>query len=171
MDFRSLLLNFPSGAEKDLYIKEVVGSEAHFETLLELALHDPDPVAWRASWILDGSDEQKPGLGQPYLGKIIKALPDLESKGSLRTLLRMLCRYDIPEESQGLLIELCFNYLTSELYPVAVKAHAMQIVYNHVLLYPELKDELVAVLEDQMENNSVGFMSRGRRLIKQMEKL
>lgn len=171
MDFRSLLLNFPSGAEKDLYIKEVVGSEAHFETLVELALHDPDPVAWRASWILDGGDEQEPGLGKPYLAQIIKALPKLESKGSLRTLLRMLSRYDIPSESQGLLIDLCFRYLTSELYPVAVKAHAMQIIYNHVLLYPELKDELVAVLEDQMENNSVGFSSRGKRLIKQMEKL
>jgi hypothetical protein len=171
MDFRSLLLNFPSGAEKDLYIKEVVGSKPHFETLVELALNDPDPVAWRASWILDGSDEQEPGLGRPYLGKIIKALPELESKGSLRTLLRMLSRYDIPQELQGLLIDLCFKYLSSELYPVAVKAHAMQIVYNHVLLYPELKDELVAVLEDQMENNTVGFKSRGRRLIKQMEKL
>ena len=52
-----------------------------------------------------------------------------------------------------------------------MKAHAMQIIYNHVLLYPELKDELVTVLEDQMENNSAGFKSRGVRLIKQMEKL
>jgi hypothetical protein len=121
--------------------------------------------------VLDGSDEQQPGLATPYLHKLVKALPTLDSKGSLRSLLRMLCRYDIPEEAQGLLIDLCFGYLCSELYPVAVKAHAMQIIYNHVLLYPELKDELVAVLEDQMENNSVGFMSRGRRLIKQMEKL
>ena len=171
MDFRSLLLNFPSGAEKDLYIREVAGSRAHFESLLELALFDPDPVAWRASWVLDGSDEQHPGLATPCLSKIIQSLPALESKGSLRSLLRMLCRHDIPEEDQGLLIDLCFSYLVSELYPLAVKVHAMQIIYQHVLLYPELKDELVAVLEDQMENNTVGFASRGKRLIKQMEKL
>jgi len=171
MDFRSLLLNFPSGAEKDLYIREVIGSKAHFETLLDLALHDKDPVAWRASWVLDGSDEQQPGLATSHLAKIVQSLPSLESKGSLRSLLRMLCRYDIPEDDQGLLIDLCFSYLVSELYPLAVKVHAMQIVYNHVLIYPELKDELVAVLEDQMENNTVGFLARGRRLIKQMEKL
>lgn len=171
MDFRSLLLNFPSGVQKDLYIREVIGTTAHFESLLDLALHDKDPVAWRASWVLDGSDEQQPGLASTYLGKIVQSLPALESKGSLRSLLRLLCRYDIPEEDQGLLIDLCFRYLVSELYPLAVKVHAMQIVYNHVLIYPELKDELVAVLEDQMENNSVGFASRGKRLIKQMEKL
>ena len=83
----------------------------------------------------------------------------------------MLCRYDIPEKDQGVLIDLCFSYLVSEQYPVAVKAHAMQIIYQHVLLYPELKDELIAVLQDQELNNSVGFKSRGQRLIKQMEKL
>lgn len=171
MDFRSLLLNFPSGVEKDLYIREVIGTQGQFGSLLELALHDKDPVAWRASWVLDGSDEQQAGLAIPYISKIVRSLPALESKGSLRSLLRLLCRYDIPEEDQGLLIDLCFSYLTSELYPLAVKVHAMQIVYNHVLIYPELKDELVTVLEDQMENNSVGFLARARRLIKQMEKL
>jgi hypothetical protein len=171
MDIRSLLLNLSSGVEKDLIIREVIGTRDLVGSLLELALHEKDPVAWRASWILDGSDEQEPGLAASYISKIVRALPALESKGSLRSLLRMLCRYDIPEEEQGLLIDLSFSYLVSELYPLAVKVHAMQIIYNHVLLYPELKDELVTVLEDQMENNTVGFLSRGRRLIKQMEKL
>ena len=95
----------------------------------------------------------------------------MESKGSLRSLLRLLSRHDIPEDEQGLLIDLCFSYLVSELYPVAVKAHAMQIIYNHVLLYPELKDEFITVIEDQAKNNSVGFKARGNILIKQMEKL
>lgn len=83
----------------------------------------------------------------------------------------MLCRYEIPEEQQGVLIDLCFKYMVSELYPVAVKVHAMQIIYNHVLLYPELKEELVTVIEDQMANNSVGFKSRGQRILRQLEKL
>jgi len=171
MDFRSLLADFPAGTEKDLLVGEVIKSESHFKTLLQLALHEKDPVAWRACWVLDGSDELKPGLARRHISKIVKALPALESKGTLRSLLRLLSRYEIPEEEQGLLIDLCFSYMISELYPVAVKVHAMQIIYRHVLLYPELKDELVAVIEDQIDNNSVGFLSRGRRLIKQMEKL
>ena len=171
MDFRSLLTDFPAGTEKDLLVGEVIKSESHFKALLQLALHEKDPVAWRACWVLDGSDELKPGLARKHISKIVKALPGLESKGTLRSLLRLLSRYEIPKEEQGLLIDLCFSYLVSELYPVAVKVHAMQIIYMHVLLYPELKDELVAVIEDQIDNNSVGFLSRGRRLIKQMEKL
>lgn len=171
MDFRLLLTDFPSGIERDLLIGEVVKSESYFKTLLQLALHEKDPLAWRACWVLDGSDEKSPGLARKHISRIVKALPGLESKGTLRCLLRLLTRHDIPEDDQGLLIDLCFSYMVSELYPVAVKAHAMQIIYHHVLLYPELKDELIAVIEDQADNNSVGFKSRGYLLIKKMEKL
>jgi len=171
MDFRSQLTDIPSAIGKDLLIGEVIKSESHFIKLLELALHEKDPLSWRASWVLDGSDEKKPGLARKYIPKIVRALPGLESKGTLRSLLRLLTRHDIPVEEQGLLIDLCFSYLVSELYPVAVKAHAMQIIYNHVLLYPELKGEFIAVIEDQAKNNSVGFKARGNILIKQMEKL
>lgn len=171
MDFRSLLADIPSGVGRDLLAGEVIKSPTHFKALLQLALHEKDPLAWRASWILDASDERRPGMCRGHIPEIVQALPALESKGSLRSLLRMLTRYEIPEKDQGLLIDLCFSYLVSEQYPVAVKAHAMLIIYNHVLLYPELKDEFIAVIEDQAENNSVGFKTRGRNLIKQLEKL
>jgi hypothetical protein len=171
MDFRSLLTDIPSGFEKDLMIAEVVKSDSHFNTLVQLALHEKDPLAWRACWVLDGSDEKRSGMAQKYIPQIIQALPGLQSKGTLRSLLRLLTRYEIPEDEQGLLIDLCFSYLVSEFYPVAIKAHAMQIIYHHVLIYPELKGELIAVIEDQSENNSAGFKSRGSILMRKMEKL
>ncbi|MEN8157238.1 MAG: hypothetical protein ABFS10_09810 [Bacteroidota bacterium] len=171
MDFKSLLKDFPSGREKEIIIRKVGSSKESFSTLLELAFYEKEPVGWRAAWILDGSDEQNPGLASGSLTKIIQRLPEIRSSGTLRSLLRLLCRYDIEEEDQGILIDLCFGYMVSELYPVAVKVHAMQIIYNHVLIYPELKEELVTVIRDQVANNSVGFRSRGMRIIGQLEKL
>ncbi len=156
MDYRSLLANFPSGAEKELFSREVGASQEKFNALLDLALNDEDPVAWRAGWVLDGSDEQNPGLASHSISRIIHRLPEIESKGTLRCLLRLLCRYPVDEADQGILIDFCFQTMISELYPVAVKVHSMQIIYNHVLIYPELKEELVAVIQDQVINNSVG---------------
>lgn len=170
MDFRSLLTNFPSALEKELYIREAGGSEEKFKSLLDLALFEKDPLAWRAGWVLDGSAELHPEIGLNHLSQIIHKLPDISSTGTIRSLLRMLCRYEIHEKDQGILIDLCFSYLVSELYPVAVKVHAMQIIFNHALIYPELKKELVTVIEDQVGNNSVGFKSRGMRVIRQLEK-
>jgi len=171
MDIRSLLTTLPSRVEKEIYIRKVGESEGNFDTLLELVFHDKDPISWRAAWILDGSDERYPGMAGPSIPVIIEQLPDLESTGALRSLLRMLCRYEIPEEQQGILIDLCFSYMVSELYPVAVKVHAMQLIYNHVLIYPELAEELKTIIEDQTVNNSVGFKSRGRRIIRELDKL
>ena len=171
MDLRSVLTNLSMGGERELIIREVGKSEEKFLILLDYAFHEKDPLGWRATWVLDGCDEQHPGLASNHISKIARKLPELDSPGVQRSLLRLLCRYDIPEEDQGILIDLCFSYLVSELYPLAVKVHAMQIIYNHALIYPELKNELITVLEDQMENNSVGFKSRGRRIISQLEKL
>lgn len=169
MDFRSQLISFPSGATRELYIAEVGRSEEKFASLVKLALFEKDPLAWRAAWILDGSDEQNPGLATKSIAGIIHALEGIKSKGALRSLLRLLCRYDIHEDEQGILIDLCFSYMVSELYPVAVKVHAMQIIYQHVLIYPELKEELITVISDQVANNTVGFKSRGMRIIKQLK--
>ena len=170
MDIRSMLTNIPSRAERELYIQAVGTSQKEVTSLLDMILEEKDPISWRAAWILDGCDELHPGLVEDRIPGIVQRLPDLESTGALRSLLRMLCRHEIPEEQQGLLIDLCFRYMVSELYPVAVKVHAMQIIYGHTLIYPELKEELQTVIEDQMENNSVGFSSRGRRILRQMEK-
>jgi hypothetical protein len=171
MDFRELLTSFPSGFEKEIYVREAGTSAEKFNELLELCLSDKDPVAWRAAWVLDGAAEQHPDIARGHISRIVRRLPKLKSGGAIRSLLRMLCRYEIHEDDQGILIDLCFGYMVSELYPVAVKVHAMQIIYNHVLIYPELKDELVTVIQDQVDNNTVGFLSRGRRIIAQLENL
>jgi hypothetical protein len=169
MDLESLLSDLPSGTGKELMIREVDGSDEKFRELLEFTLKKKDPLSWRAAWILDSADERYPGLASAYISRLVNSLPSVESTGTLRCLLRLLCRYDIEEEDQGLLIDLCFSYMVSELYPVAVKVHAMEIIYQHCLIYPELKEELITIIRDQIANNSVGFLSRGRRIIKQLE--
>jgi len=171
MDFRTLITNIPSAVEKELLVQGVGNSKEHFSSLLGLALNEKDPLAWRAAWILDGVAELHPELAVPHISRIIQKLPELESSGTIRCILRLLSRHDIPEEDQGILIDLSFSYMVSELFPVAVKVHAMQIIYNHVLIYPELKEELVTVIQDQVDNNSVGFKSRGMRIIKQLDKI
>lgn len=171
MDLRTWLSDIPSAAEKALVVEQVCRTPDQFRLLLEWSLHEKDPLAWRAAWIMDSCDEQQPGLARPFVGPIIRKLPGITSTGVIRSLLRMLCRQEIGEDDQGLLIDLCFGYMVSELYPVAVKVHAMQIIYHHVLIYPELKDELATVIRDQIDNNSVGFLSRGRRILGQLEKI
>jgi len=54
--------------------------------------------------------------------------------------------------------------------PVAIKVHAMQVIANHLDLYPELAFELRGGIEDQWDKNSVGFKSRGKRVLQGLQK-
>jgi len=171
MDYRPALTDLPSEAGKRIMIQRVGNSREKFNHLLDICMNEKDPLAWRAAWIMDGSDEKWPGLGRHALPRVVNALPGMKSTGTIRCLLRMISRYEIAEDDQGVLIDECFSYLISDRYPVAVKAHAMEIIYQHVLIYPELKEELAAAISDHMENNSAGFKSRGRRILKQLEKI
>ncbi|MEZ5072930.1 MAG: hypothetical protein R2751_18780 [Bacteroidales bacterium] len=171
MKVRTLLLDFPSGPEKVALLKEVGRNPVLRNELCSLALEDQDPLSWRAAWILNGADEACPGIDWSFLPEIVESLPHLKSTGTLREFLRLLTRHPVPEDSQGLLIDRCFHYLAMERYPVAVKVHAMQIVFDHTLLYPELKEELSMVLQDQMAHGTAGFKSRGRKILARLEQM
>jgi len=79
MDYRSLLTDLPSAAKRDLIVREVGFSEAKFLVLLDLAFNEKDPLAWRATWVVDGCDEVHTGLASAHITTIIQKLPDLDS--------------------------------------------------------------------------------------------
>lgn len=68
-----------------------------------------------------------------------------------------------------MITDLCFESLSRESIPVAVKVHAMEILSRFAEEYPELKNELVNLLREQMVNNSTGFKTRARKIIGRME--
>jgi hypothetical protein len=170
-DLKTWLSELPSALEKELFVNKACRSEEIIRELLQLSLSEPDPVAWRAAWVLDGCDETGPPLPENLIHKIVRNLSGIKSTGVIRSYLRLLCRHDIEEEEQGLLVDLCFKYVASGCYPVAVKVHSLEIIYRHVLLYPELRDELTAVILSQIDHSNAGFKARGKKVLKQLEKL
>ncbi len=88
-----------------------------------------------------------------------------------RNTLRILQFVDIPEDLLGLTAEICFSILNSAKSPIAFKVHAMSALLDIVKKYPELKGELKISIEEQMPFGSAGFISRGKRVLKALEKL
>jgi hypothetical protein len=81
----------------------------------------------------------------------------------------MLQFIEIPPALQGIAAEACFENLSSE-EPVAVKVFAMTVIANLCKDYPELKSELVPLIEDQLPFATAGFRSRARKVLRQIEK-
>ena len=88
-----------------------------------------------------------------------------------RNTVRVLQFVDIPEEHMGKLADICFNYMGSAKEPIAVKVFSMTVLYHITLKIPELKNELLPLIEDLIPYGSAGFQNRGRKIIKSLTNL
>lgn len=170
MDLKELLGGSHIGMRKEDFGRVIGSSPEMYRDLMNIALSQELPVCWRAAWIMDHLSELHPSLPEKYIEQLWRKIPD-QPDGVKRSILRMLCRYEIPEEQQGIATDMCLDWLLKESVPVAIKVFSMEILLNITRVYPELKEEFITILEDQMPNNSAGYKARAVKIIKAMEKL
>ena len=168
IDYQTLLMKQLSRQHID-YVAHCIGdSEKEFGRLMDIVLHGREPVVQRAAWAMDACMEAHPEFLLPYVETLIEALPRFSNNGVIRQVVKALVALNIPEEYEGQLADFCFCRLQSAEVPVAIKVHCMQILANITVLHPDLAGELRTVIIEQIPRNSVGFASRGRKILKQL---
>ncbi len=149
---------------------------AHFNSqtedlspLMSLVFDDSKKVYWRAAYIMDRINEKQPELIRPYLPQIIQAISSTTSESKLRHFLKVISLNPIARDHAGLLFDHCLAIFTTNSYAIAVRVHAMQILYEISKLEPELKKELILVIEQELEQQpTAGIRSRGTRILKSL---
>ena len=171
MDYEVLLMQQLSRRHVE-YVAHCIGDdETEFEKLMNIVLHCGEPVVQRAAWAMDVCLEAHPEFLSPYVEILIEALPGFSNDGVRRQVVKALAAREIPEKPEGQLADLCFCWLQSSVMPVAIKVHCMQILANITVRYPDLAVELQTVIIEQIPRNSVGFLSRGRKILKQLQRI
>ena len=168
MDIEYFLTHTLTDVGKEEAARTIGYSSSRYEELIHMAFSGKKPAAWRAAWLADYLSEGKPDLAHPYLESICEKLTGPLPVGVRRSMTRLLARYEIPEAYEGIITDLCFDALTRESVPVGIKVYCMEILVKMIRLYPELKQEFMIILEEQMENNSAGFKARAVRLLQQL---
>ena len=89
-----------------------------------------------------------------------------------RHLLKLISLHEVPEDKMARLLNHCMEVFTSVANPVAVRVHAMQILFNIALKEPGFAGELIDLIEYEIAcHGSAGLASRGRKLLKLLYKL
>ena len=87
--------------------------------------------------------------------------------GKKRHFLKLISLNKIDEKHYLFLMDYCLDAFTSGKEPVAVRVHAMQILFNLSENEPDFKPELLAIIQHEMElHPSAGIHSRGKKLAK-----
>jgi hypothetical protein len=157
-----------------LLVRYISDYPEYLNLIMDKALDDSQPENWRAAWMVDKIHDRHPDLVLPYLPVMTEFVLITKSAGKKRHFLKLISLHDIPEEKMAILFNFCFEVFTNGTEPVAVRVHAMQILFNIAQKEPDFTGELINLIENEIElHGSAGIASRGRKLLGklyQMEK-
>lgn len=149
-------------------VKMVKENPDLFNELVILTLQQNVKVSLRASWVLTHCCDKMPELLAPHIESLINASPYFLHTGVRRNVLRMLSKTLIPEELQVFLFDHCLQWVISKKEPVAVKVFAMEILANIAMVEPDLKNEVIPVINDIIPHGTIGILSRGKKILRKL---
>jgi hypothetical protein len=155
-----------------IMVRYIADYPEYLDLIVSKAMDDSQPENWRAAWMVDKIHEKHPELVIPYLPVMSDFLLTTQNAGKKRHLLKLISLHEIPNEKIAVLLNFGYQTFTNASEPVAVRVHAMQILYNIALKEPEFAGELIELIEHEIEfHGSAGLTSRGRKLLKKLYKM
>lgn len=152
-----------------LMVRYIADYPEYLDLIISKVLDDSQPENWRAAWMVDKIHDKHPDLVIPYLPVMTEFLLKTQNNSKKRHLLKLISENDIPEETMAVLLNYCIPVFTNASLPVAVRVHAMQILYNIAQKETDFSGELIELIEQEIEfRGSAGIASRGRKLLKKL---
>lgn len=172
MNLREAILEEHSKRQCMRIVKWIGNDKKRFAELIRLFTGNEYRVVQRAAWPLSYCVIDHPALVRPHLGKLIRNLakPGLHPAVARNTL-RFLQDIEVPEKYLGELTENCFRLFQNRESPIAVKVFSMTVLTNIAKKEPDLAREIRLLIEPLLEEGSPGEKSRGKRMIKKLEKI
>lgn len=146
-----------------------IGTDAkRFKELMLYFLEGDYVTVQRASWPIGIIGERQPQLILPYLPVMIKRMHDKDVHVAVkRNVVRALQYADIPEAVHADVMNICFDFLADPRETVAVRCFSMTVIDNLSKIYPDIKQELNSIIEEQLQHETTaGFKSRAMKILR-----
>ena len=147
-------------------VQTLIDKPQEISQLVELTKSDKEKIAWRAAWVIDHLNMQKPELISPFHPHLLQILKNAPFNGVRRSLLKIAVSAPPTIKEDGELLDLCFKWIYSPAFPIAVRVYSMQFVFDLLPRYPELKNEFCHSLEFALNDESKGVGSKASKLLK-----
>jgi hypothetical protein len=171
MNLLKLILKEHSKATASKIVGYIGSDAVRFASLVKIFLKGPYRVTQRAAWPISYCVQKHPELIRGHLEKMIDFADQPGVHDAVkRNMIRLLQFIPIPRNLQGKVFDLCFRCLANPKEPIAVRVFSMTVLSNLAKENPELKNEIIPLIEDQLPFASAGFRSRGNRVLKELKR-
>ena len=169
MDLRAEILGKRSKAVLEELAGWIGSNKNRFAQFMEMFLTDEDPVVVeRSAWLLTTITDTHIKLALPYLDELMRKMTE---PGVHIGVKRSICRTfqfvdNIPEELEGELMITTFEWLADPQEAIAVRCCCMTILDNLSKKYPDIRQELVTIIEDQLQHEPTpAFKGRANQVL------
>ncbi len=170
MNIREALISEHSTIMRDQIVRYVGSNEDRMSQLMDCFFDKSMRINQRAAWPLSIIARKYPMLLHPYHEQIIAYLANPHHDAIIRNTVRIYADIDIPEAIEGQLCEYCFEWLHDPKQAVAIRIFSMTVLEKIVNKFPDLKEELIAVIQEHLPHGTSGFKSRGTKTLKRLLK-
>ena len=142
-----------------------------FLKLIEYSFSDDTKLAFRSSWMLTKVCDRFPEIIHSHLNSMVESLSKLTNESVQRSFMRIISLSNFSKISvkhHGVLAEFCFTSLRSGFSAISIRAYAMEILFKLTVIYPELKNELLATINMLQGEGSAGIAAKGRQIAKKL---
>jgi hypothetical protein len=152
----------------DLVAEEIGDNSNAFKQLYDYTMLQKKQYAMRSSRVVSILAYRYPKLIEPYFHEMIIGLESLKDTSVKRNFLQIFIRYywHENEETEGRLVNLCFDLYQKPTEPIAVRAYSLEILYRISKKIPEIKPELLSVLELAINELSGGLRGQATKIMK-----
>ncbi len=141
------------------------------EDLFELAISNKQPLAWRAAWVFSHMADYKSPIIPIYLPRIISALIRIDHLGQRGCFLRVVSRSEFRVDDYSNLLDFSIDTLLKPSSRVSHKFYCLDLLEKFVNQIPDLKGELIMVVEEGLPNFETDSLKcKGRSWLKKMSK-
>lgn len=169
MDVRAEVLKEHSKANAERIAQWAVSTPAHMQQVIDAFLHDEYRVVQRISHVVSKISDTHPQLIAPHMESMITRMQEQGVPVAVkRCVVRFLQFVTIPEPLQGVVMNVCFDLLANPNETVAVRVPAMTVLDKLSENYPEIRNELMTILQTEIEHGvaSAGFKARAKKILK-----
>ena len=131
-----------------------------FESLMHFFFNDAYRVTQNAAGVMSICIERYPNLILPYWPAMLSSLQSTKHDAIKRNVLRAWQYVPIPDDYQGIIAEMCFQYIQNPKEAIAIRAFAITVLQNICKQQPDLLPEFKALILQNSNETSAAVKHR-----------
>lgn len=155
-ELRNILKHEGASVVLTAWGNRILNEGVNVQELQDLILEERK-IAMHFSWVLGGICISQPSYLKPSLVYFFKKRHEVKFINFDRSLAKFFFHAGIPSEIEGAVIDVLFSWLGMAGISVSTKSYTMQCLVKVVKNYPDLKNELVLIIENQLGKNTSSF--------------